>query len=472
MSPKPSRMDGYIRVSRVGGRAGDSFISPAVQREQIAGWAKLRGVAIDAWHEDLDQSGGKINRPGLTAMLDRLEAGDTEGVVVAKLDRLSRLGAADALMLVKRITDAGGSIAAIDLGLDPTTPTGEMMLTMMLGMAHMERRRLSESWDEAKTRAMERGAKIGPTPYGYQRDEGALVLHPTEAPILAEAFRLAAADGIEAARAHMLRAAPQRASSNYTTRRLLASRAYIGESIYGGRVVRDAHPPLVDRATWEAAQHEPTMRQRPDAKFPLSGIAVCGTCGSRMIGHRSPDRKRPSGVRAYRCSARAGCVGPASTRAAKLEDMVREAIREAWGRPGWSHGGTDVDTSAAEAALQSAEHELEQFAADLTARELLGQARYHDALQARVSAVDAAQATYRREASKQAHGSRVLPVELLDTEDPAELRELFAAGLSAVVVERGRGPIVDRVQVITQGDDRVSWVPAAQDAPRRSVQTV
>ncbi|MGA2320027.1 MAG: hypothetical protein ABSG95_04700 [Solirubrobacteraceae bacterium] len=50
---KPTRTDGYIRVSRVLGRAGDSFISPAVQREQIEGWAKLRGVEIDAWHEDL-----------------------------------------------------------------------------------------------------------------------------------------------------------------------------------------------------------------------------------------------------------------------------------------------------------------------------------------------------------------------------------------------------------------------------------
>src|SRR5664279_2532428 len=145
MTTKPSRMSGYIRVSRVGGRAGDSFISPAVQREQIEAWAKLRGVEIDAWYEDLDQSGGKLDRPGLTAMLERLEAGDTEGVVVAKLDRLSRLGVADALKLVERITDAGGSIAAVDLGLDPTTPFGEFGMTIMLAMARMERRRLSDS---------------------------------------------------------------------------------------------------------------------------------------------------------------------------------------------------------------------------------------------------------------------------------------------------------------------------------------
>lgn len=57
------QLDGYIRVSRVGGRSGESFISPEVQREQIERFAALRGVQIGAWHEDLDQTGGKLTRP-------------------------------------------------------------------------------------------------------------------------------------------------------------------------------------------------------------------------------------------------------------------------------------------------------------------------------------------------------------------------------------------------------------------------
>jgi hypothetical protein len=46
-----TQMDGYIRVSRTNGRDGDSFISPDLQREQIEGWARLRGVEIAQWHE-------------------------------------------------------------------------------------------------------------------------------------------------------------------------------------------------------------------------------------------------------------------------------------------------------------------------------------------------------------------------------------------------------------------------------------
>jgi DNA invertase Pin-like site-specific DNA recombinase len=451
-------MDGYIRVSKVGGRAGESFISPTVQRETIESWAKLRGVEIGAWHEDLDQSGGKLDRPGLSAMLERIENSESEGVVVARLDRLSRLGVADALKLVERITDAGGSITAVDLGLDPTTPVGEFGVTVMLAMARMERRRLGDAWGDAKSRAMERGAKIGPTPFGYRRrtDEsrkGELEPDPERAPIIAEAYRLAAQGGVEAARAYLLQAAPERASNNYTTRRLLASRCYIGESHYGGNVVRDAHPALVDRPTWEAAQHEPTVRHRAKTMFPLSGIAVCGSCGAGMIGHRSGYER----VRAYRCSAR--CERAASTRAEALEGIVREELRSLW-HAGWSRGSGDADVEAAEQGLLEAEAELDAFASDLTARRRLG-GRYHEHLNARADAVQAAQAVYRAEASKQVQQSRVFPAELLDTEDLAELREVFSAALAAAIVQRGRGPIIGRLQLLFHGQDQLAGISAA-----------
>ena len=84
-------MDQYVRVSRVAGRSGESFISPDLQREQGAAWASSRGVEVAAIHEDLDQSGGKLERPGLDALMARIRAGETDGVIVSKLDRLSRL---------------------------------------------------------------------------------------------------------------------------------------------------------------------------------------------------------------------------------------------------------------------------------------------------------------------------------------------------------------------------------------------
>jgi DNA invertase Pin-like site-specific DNA recombinase/ribosomal protein L34E len=460
---KPHRMDGYIRVSRVAGREGESFISPDVQREQIEAWAKLRGVEVADWHKDLDKSGGKLRRPGLDTLLERIEAGDTCGVIVAKLDRLSRLGVADALKLVERITGAGGTIAAIDLGIDPTTPFGEFGMTIMLALARMERRRISDSWAVAQTRALERGAVISPTPFGYTREpDGTLSAHPDQGPIVTEAYRLAAQDGPQAASTYLERVAPHREWNTARARRSLGRRVYLGESQHAETVKRDAHPALTDRATWEAAQSTPRGR-RTSVAYPLSLIATCAECGEPMTGSQ-----RGTGQRSYRCASRSRkdvlCPAPVTVSADALETYVRDALRESRSAHGWDIGGeTSEGMAAVEDTLAEAEAELEAFAADQTLRRTLG-TRYHSHLEARADAVAEAQAAYRAEASKQARQTRVLSVELFDTEDPTELRELFSAALGAVVVTKGRGPIAERVRLVGYGDDDLTGVTAPQDA--------
>jgi hypothetical protein len=55
---------GYVRVSQVRGREGDSFISPELQREQIAAVARREGLEVAEVIEELDASGGDAKRPG------------------------------------------------------------------------------------------------------------------------------------------------------------------------------------------------------------------------------------------------------------------------------------------------------------------------------------------------------------------------------------------------------------------------
>src|SRR5205814_8023485 len=93
--------DGYIRVSRRAGREGESFISPEVQRKKISDWAKLHEVEILQWWEEIDQSGAKLARPMFQQALTRCEAGETGGIVVARLDRFAR-SAVDALTSIRR----------------------------------------------------------------------------------------------------------------------------------------------------------------------------------------------------------------------------------------------------------------------------------------------------------------------------------------------------------------------------------
>src|SRR5215203_894605 len=146
------KLDGYIRVSRVGARNGDSFISPDVQRQKIEQWASLRDVEIAKWHTDLDQSGGKLSRPGFDRALERVQSGTTSGVVVAKLDRFSRAGVADALKLIESVIEADGTVASVEEGIDPTTPSGEFVMTLFLALARMQRRQIGDGWRDARHR--------------------------------------------------------------------------------------------------------------------------------------------------------------------------------------------------------------------------------------------------------------------------------------------------------------------------------
>ncbi len=124
---KPKTADGYIRVSRRAGREGESFIAPEVQRKKIAEWAKLHEVEIVQWWEEIDQSGAKLERPMFQRALARCEAGETGGIVVARLDRFAR-SAVDALSSIRRLTDAGARLVSVEDNFDGSTPMGRFAI--------------------------------------------------------------------------------------------------------------------------------------------------------------------------------------------------------------------------------------------------------------------------------------------------------------------------------------------------------
>lgn len=80
---------GYVRVSRVGGRGGDSFLSPDLQREEIVRAAAREGLEIGEVIEELDASGGDAKRPGWNRALEVVERGEAAAVVVYNISRAS-----------------------------------------------------------------------------------------------------------------------------------------------------------------------------------------------------------------------------------------------------------------------------------------------------------------------------------------------------------------------------------------------
>lgn len=72
-------MDGYIRVSDVGGRAGERFQSPEEQRQALEAWARLNGVTLGEVVTELDVSGARApEERKIERLLRRVEEGSRQ----------------------------------------------------------------------------------------------------------------------------------------------------------------------------------------------------------------------------------------------------------------------------------------------------------------------------------------------------------------------------------------------------------
>ena len=118
--------------------------------------------------EELDQSGGRPDRPLLQEAIARVERGDSGGIVVAYLSRFGR-SVLDGLKAIERITNAGGTFVSVQDGMDFSTNTGRLLLRFMFSVAEWELDRTRAGFREASERAIERGVSPAPTPFGYRR---------------------------------------------------------------------------------------------------------------------------------------------------------------------------------------------------------------------------------------------------------------------------------------------------------------
>ena len=158
----------YVRVSGKGQVDGDG---PERQRQAIARFAKNAGLAVLEEFSDLGVSGTTelADRPGLAALLDRLESNGVRTVIVERADRLAR----DLMVqevIVGQFSKIGARILTAD-GVDLTSgdqdPTRRLIRQVLGAVAEFEKNVIVLKLRAARERKRARGERVeGVKPYG------------------------------------------------------------------------------------------------------------------------------------------------------------------------------------------------------------------------------------------------------------------------------------------------------------------
>lgn len=184
---------GYIRVSTEE-QASDG-VSLAAQREKLIGYAKLYDLDLVEIIEDAGQSGKTLDRPGLKKALSMIRGGKASGLVIAKLDRLSR-SVVDWNTLIDGYfgEKAGKQIFSVADSIDTRTAAGRLVLNVLMSVAQWERETIGERTKDALQHKIRNGERCGKVRFGFRlADDGvALIEEPAEQEVLKTIRRLKA----------------------------------------------------------------------------------------------------------------------------------------------------------------------------------------------------------------------------------------------------------------------------------------
>jgi site-specific DNA recombinase len=356
----------YARVSTTMGLEQD-FNSLDAQREaclayiqQQPGW-----VLVEKRYEDGGFTGANIERPAFTRLLQDVDAGLIDVIVVYKIDRLSR-SLLDFAKVIERLAAVGASFVSVTQNFSTADAVGRLTMNLLMTFAEFERSLISERTRDKIVGARRRGKWTGGTvPFGYVAKEKKLIVHETEALVVREAFTLFLQHRQVAAVARLLNEKGLQARSStrgsrrgnrWTTAavdRMLRNPTYAGFAKCQDRLYAAEYAGLVEEASYRAVQQilqgprrslaandqdVPPHRRRMTSINPayaLRGLLRCGVCNMAMSPSSTKRGNRTH--RYYRCTTRdkhgkESCAARPLP-AGAIEDLVAERLSEAVADP-------------------------------------------------------------------------------------------------------------------------------------------
>lgn len=340
-----NRALGYIRVSK----AREEMISPELQLAAISDWCARNNTALIDTITDLDATGRNFARAGVQKLIERIEAGEADTVVVWKWSRFGR-NVRDCLVNIDRLEIAGGRLVAATEDFDDS-PVGRFGRGQFLLMAQFESERIGEQWKEAQARRRKQGIPHNGSPrFGYRIVNKQYDIDPDTGPVLAEMYRRYIAGHSFPALVRWLNGngipAPEGPSWWVNPILKMLDRGFGAGLIWSkGEFYPGAHSPVITAQEWEDYQRARRRRSRMARRHitptnPYAGIARCRACGYTMVR-----MSRSNGNTFLRCngsmSATNRCIIPAyiSMRDMNgatldwLEGLARDIEREAAGLP-------------------------------------------------------------------------------------------------------------------------------------------
>jgi site-specific DNA recombinase len=450
---------GYHRISRIGGRV-DTPVSEREFRDKVTAFAEPKGWEVELLPVEKDQTGSKLDRPILEDAIRRIEAHQAVGLIVVRYNRLSRATASDTHLIVERIENGGGArVHSVEEDY-PDSPEGRMARGMAFNVSRMEWERSQLGIRASKKGAVEAGVwPMSTVPIGYlctrKRHGGDGKLHPdpATAPRVRRAFRMRAqgkswpqiADRLGVGFSHAAKIV-----KNPVYRGEIRLRMSDGDEF----VNPNAHTPLVDRATWEAAQLDhPRPPRRGNKRALLSGLVRCAGCGGAM----SPNTDAKGGPN-YRCPAqpRAGgqrCKSPAIISRRKLDDYVVSVVLPYLAEGQVTARAKADELAERERALDLAEAERDMYA-EATRISDIGQEAFLAGMRSRQQAVESAAAELARaKAHLPAIPGKANVAELWEKWNTDQRRLVLGGAVEGIIVRKGRGPANGRVRIVAQGFD-------------------
>ena len=273
----------YIRVSTDAQR--EEGYSIDAQKELLTAYCLSKEIKNYEYYIDGGFTGSNIDRPALKRMTSDIKMGKINCVIVYKLDRLSR-SQKDTLYLIEDVFNPNGvDFISLNESMDTSTPLGRLMLGILSAFAQLERENIRERTSLGMKERIKMGYWMGGgrVPFGYDYNPETGILVPNND---AETVRKIYEMYIEGFSTNYI-AKTLGLSYEKLARQILMRKTNAGYICYNGEEFIGKHEPIVSLETYEKAMR--LMRERSNGKRKrktnnnlLSGLMVCGCCGTKM----------------------------------------------------------------------------------------------------------------------------------------------------------------------------------------------